>query len=199
MGFRSLFCRKRKMLKTTSSSSASTSSTSALPTAIPGSGRGRVAEELEYVFKKFDVNGDGKISSSELGSMMRSLGQAATEEELSKMIGEVDADGDGHISLEEFIELNTKGVDPDEVLENLRDAFSIFDIDGNGSITVEELHMVMASLGDQCSVDDCRKMIAGVDADGDGTIDFDEFKIMMTASASASGEFQINADNKKRQ
>ncbi|KAL4316233.1 hypothetical protein AHAS_Ahas15G0264600 [Arachis hypogaea] len=79
---------------------------------------------------------------------MGSLGQSASKEELDKMIREVDADGDGFISLGEFIELNTKDIDPNEVLENLKDAFSVFDIDGNGSITADELHNVMASLGE---------------------------------------------------
>ena len=88
--------------------------------------------ELEQVFKKFDVNGDGsKISASELGSIMGSLGHLATEEALKKMIVEVDTDGDGFIDLNEFVELNTKGVDFDEAMENLKDAFSVYDMDGN--------------------------------------------------------------------
>ncbi|KAG4990731.1 hypothetical protein JHK85_024795 [Glycine max] len=95
--------------------------------------------------------------------MMKSLGQPTTEEEIKRMIQEVDVEGDGHINLGEFLELNTKGADPDEILENLKDVFSIFNIDGNGSIIAEELNMVMASLGDACSIDECQKMIVGVD------------------------------------
>ncbi|KMS99714.1 hypothetical protein BVRB_1g021460 [Beta vulgaris subsp. vulgaris] len=140
-------------------------------------------EELEQVFKKFDVNGDGKISSSELGSMMGSLGQQVTEEELQTMIKEVDADGDGFIDFNEFITLNTKGIDSDEVLHNLKEAFSIYDADGNGKITADELQMVMKSLGDDFSIGECKKMINGVDRDGDGTINFDEFKAMMMMGA----------------
>ncbi|XVF02905.1 hypothetical protein REPUB_Repub04eG0215100 [Reevesia pubescens] len=140
-------------------------------------------QELEQVFKKFDVNGDGKISSSELGSIMGSFSQQPSEEELQKMIKEFDADGDGFINFKEFVELNTKGVDSDEVLENLKDAFSVYDIDGNGSISAEELHEVLKSLGDECSIAECRKMISGVDNDGDGMIDFEEFKVMMMAGA----------------
>lgn len=141
--------------------------------------RARIEEELEQVFKKFDVNGDGKICSSELGSIMASLGNAATEEELVNMIREVDSDGDGFIDLQEFIELNTKDIDSDEVLENLKDAFSVFDMDKNGSISAEELQTVLQSLGEECSLAECRKMISGVDCDGDGMISFEEFKTMM--------------------
>ncbi|MCI53328.1 putative calcium-binding protein CML25-like, partial [Trifolium medium] len=89
---------------------------------------------------------------------MASLGQPSTEQELNSMIREVDADGDGCISLQEFIELNTKGVDSDEILENLKDAFAVFDMDGNGSITAEELNTVMRSLGEECSLAECRRM-----------------------------------------
>ncbi|KAG2269613.1 hypothetical protein Bca4012_062636 [Brassica carinata] len=136
--------------------------------------------ELEAVFKKFDVNGDGKISSKELGAIMASLGNEVPEEVLEKAITEIDRKGDGYINFEEFVELNTKGMDQNDVLENLKDAFSVYDIDGNGAISAEELHEVLRSLGDECSIGECRKMIGGVDKDGDGTIDFEEFKIMMT-------------------
>lgn len=174
MGFKHLFSRKKKLIKSAGGSPIADRSP-----ALSVHSRARLTEELEEVFKKFDVNGDGKISASELGSIMGSLGQPATEEELHNMIREVDSDGDGFISLEEFIELNTKGVDSVEAMENIKDAFSVFDIDGNGSISAEELQMVLKSLGDDCSVTECRRMISGVDSDGDGQIDFEEFRVMM--------------------
>ena len=149
--------------------------------------RAQIEEELEHVFKKFDVNGDGKISASELGSIMGSLGHNASDEELESMIKEVDADGDGFIDLKEFIELNTADIDSEEGLENLREAFSVFDIDKNGSITAEELQNVLTSLGEESTLAECRKMINGVDADGDGMISFDEFKVMMMRGARFDG------------
>ncbi|KAL5553240.1 hypothetical protein UlMin_040641 [Ulmus minor] len=178
MSLKSLFGRKKKTDSPTPNTNTVPLETP-LPFRSPSvNARAQIAE-LEEVFKKFDVNGDGKISSSELGEIMGNLGQPSTEEELEKMIKEVDADGDGFIDLSEFVELNTKGVDSDEVLENLKDAFSVYDIDGNGSISAEELHEVLRSLGDECSIAECRKMIGGVDCDGDGMISFEEFKVMM--------------------
>ncbi|GMH27443.1 hypothetical protein Nepgr_029286 [Nepenthes gracilis] len=118
---------------------------------------------------------------------MSNLGQKVTDEELEIMIKEVDEDGDGFIDLNEFVELNTKGVDHEEILHNLKEAFSVYDVDGDGSITAQELQMVMKSLGDDCSIDECRKMIGGVDADGDGSISFEEFRVMMTVGSRLGG------------
>ena len=51
-------------------------------------------EEYKEAFSLFDKNGDGYISSKELGIVMRSLGQNPSEAELQDMINEVDFDGE---------------------------------------------------------------------------------------------------------
>lgn len=143
-------------------------------------------EELEDVFKRFDANGDGRISSSELGEILRSMGGRVGSQELGLMMKEADADGDGFISLEEFIDLNTKGNDRATCLEDLKNAFQVFDLDRNGSISADELYQVLKGMGDGSTREDCKNMITGVDRNGDGLINFEEFKTMMTSSSSAS-------------
>ena len=49
--------------------------------------------ELREAFSLFDKDGDGSISTKELGTVMRSLGQTPSDEELYDMVKEVDADG----------------------------------------------------------------------------------------------------------
>lgn len=49
--------------------------------------------EFKEAFSLFDKDGDGTISSKELGTVMRSLGQNPTEALLQEMVNEVDADG----------------------------------------------------------------------------------------------------------
>lgn len=52
-----------------------------------------VSAEFKEAFSLFDKDGDGTITTKELGTVMRSLGQNPTEAELQDMINEVDADG----------------------------------------------------------------------------------------------------------
>lgn len=70
-----------------------------------------VKAECDRIFKKFDANGDGKISSSELGESLKALG-SVTAEEVKTMMEEIDTDGDGFISYEEFENFakNNKGL-----------------------------------------------------------------------------------------
>ncbi|KAL3873879.1 hypothetical protein ACJMK2_036962 [Sinanodonta woodiana] len=67
----------------------------------------------------------------------------------------------------------------DEQIAELREAFSLFDKDGDGDISVKELGSVMKSLGQNPSEKELEDMIREVDVDGNGTIDFDEFLQMM--------------------
>jgi len=54
-----------------------------------------------------------------------------------------------------------------------RQAFRVFDIDGDGLIDADELRQTMANLGEQLSETDVRAMIREADRNGDGKVDFD--------------------------
>ncbi|KAD2805645.1 hypothetical protein E3N88_39022 [Mikania micrantha] len=139
--------------------------------------------DFEKVFRKFDANGDGKISITELGSILGALGSATPENELKDVMSEIDTDRDGFIDLEEFIEFQRRGcnaADGAAVNKELREAFDLYDLNKNGKISADELHSVLKMLGEKCSLKDCRKMIKSVDVDGDGCVNFEEFKKMMS-------------------
>jgi calmodulin len=77
---------------------------------------------------------------------MRSLGQNPTEVELQKMLNEIDVDRNGTIEFEEFLQLMSREwIDPEV---ETREAFKLFDKDGDGYVTATELKQVMAALGE---------------------------------------------------
>jgi centrin-1 len=75
------------------------------------------------------------------------------------------------------------GLSEDEI-EEIREAFNLFDTDGSGTIDPKELKAAMQSLGFEAKNQTIYQMIGDIDKDGSGSIDFDEFLDMMTAKMS---------------
>jgi|TARA_B110000902_G_C13909090_1_gene437538 Ca2+-binding EF-hand superfamily protein len=69
-------------------------------------------------------------------------------------------------------------------IEEIKEAFDLFDTDGSGTIDPQELKAAMQSLGFEAKNATIYQMIGDIDASGDGQIDFEEFLDMMTAKMS---------------
>uniref|UniRef100_A0A8C6WGM3 Centrin 4 n=1 Tax=Neogobius melanostomus TaxID=47308 RepID=A0A8C6WGM3_9GOBI len=71
-----------------------------------------------------------------------------------------------------------------EIKQEIKEAFDLFDTDGTGVIDVKELKVAMRALGFEPKKEEIKKMIADIDKEGSGTIDFDDFLNMMTVKMS---------------
>eukprot|EP00756_Hemistasia_phaeocysticola_P027406 Hpha_TRINITY_DN16117_c1_g1::TRINITY_DN16117_c1_g1_i1::g.6851::m.6851/K02183/CALM; calmodulin len=60
-------------------------------------------------------------------------------------------------------------------IQEFREAFLLFDADGSGSISVDELGEVMRSVGQACTEEEIQRLIKEADMDNNGVIDFPEF------------------------
>ena len=130
--------------------------------------------EFKEAFSLFDKDGDGTITTKELGTVMRSLGQNPTEAELMDMINEVDADGNGTIDFPEFLTMMARKMKDTDSEEEIVEAFKVFDKDGNGFISAAELRHVMTNLGEKLTDEEVDEMIREADVDGDGQINYEE-------------------------
>merc|ERR1712072_564450 len=68
----------------------------------------------------------------------------------------------------------------EEQLDEIREAFSLFDSDASGMIDIRELKAAMRALGFEVKNEELKKMVTDIDNDGNGTIEFVEFLQMMT-------------------
>ncbi|XP_023575556.1 calmodulin-like protein 3 [Octodon degus] len=137
--------------------------------------------EFREAFSLFDKDGDGCITTQELGTVMRSLGQNPTEAELQGMVNEIDRDGNGTVDFPEFLGMMARKMKDTDSEEEIREAFRVFDKDGNGYVSVAELRHVMTRLGEKLSDVEVEEMIQTADLDGDGQVNYEEFVHMLVS------------------
>ena len=81
-----------------------------------------------------------------------------------------------------------KVVFTDEQIAELKQAFALFDMDGSGEVSTDELGTVLETLGQKVTQEELVQIIAEVDQDGGGSVDFDEFVDLMSSRMSESNE-----------
>jgi len=66
-----------------------------------------------------------------------------------------------------------------EQIEELREAFKMFDKDGGGTISIAEIRSILDTRGERLSDGEMAELMAAIDTDRSGEIDFEEFTRMM--------------------
>jgi calcium-dependent protein kinase len=100
-------------------------------------------KELREAFMMLDDNKDGRLSKEELSNGFEKVfGYAATQEEVNEIFAKADSDNSGFIDYNEFIAatINKKKLFS---VTNLTEAFKMFDKDGNGSVSIDEIKAVI--------------------------------------------------------
>merc|ERR1712002_136788 len=110
---------------------------------------------------------------------MKMLGHKLNDEELEECIKMVDADGGGSVDIDEFMELmRTKTKEAQDEVE-VKEAFRVLDKVGKGEIHTDVIKELLQKLDDTLSEEDLGDLIAEIDSDGSGWVDYDEFKALM--------------------
>ncbi|KAJ1297302.1 hypothetical protein BS78_01G365300 [Paspalum vaginatum] len=151
------------------------------------------ALRLRRVFDLFDRNGDGEITLDEMASALDALGLGADRADLEAAVGSYIPAGSAGLRFDDFESLHRAlgdalfGPVPEVVPEeednegDMKEAFQVFDEDGDGFISAAELQSVLKKLGlpEARNLATVQEMICNVDHNRDGRVDFGEFKNMM--------------------
>jgi calcium-dependent protein kinase len=137
-------------------------------------------KNLRDTFLSLDENGDGLITYSELKEGLARCGLAEVPSDLKEIMEGIDADGSGVIDYTEFLAatIQRRQYIQEDVCWT---AFRVFDMNGDGKITPQELKLVLnnGNISDVLDVQATTDVLNDVDKNGDGTIDFQEFMGMM--------------------
>ncbi|XP_014233356.1 troponin C-like isoform X1 [Trichogramma pretiosum] len=141
-------------------------------------------QQLQMAFDAFDHQKKGIVSTDMIGTMLGMLGHEIRSSVLSEVIAEFDPHGRKEIRFDTFCNLAARfledDADAEAVQAELREAFRLYDKEGNGYITTEVFRDILHELDDNLTPEELDMMIDEIDADGSGTLDFDEFMEAMT-------------------
>jgi calmodulin len=159
-------------------------------------------QEYREVFEMFDKDKDGTINLSELNDALYlifmgnntnnnntminmsnseindSNSNFLTHEMGKKLLSDIDVDGNEKIDFEEFVVLihkRCKNKQSDILKTDLEEAFRVFDKDGNGRISTEELLNVLMIINDKLTEEEINEILEEADIDKDGYINYVEF------------------------
>jgi calcium-dependent protein kinase len=133
-----------------------------------------VSEEMK-IFFALDKNRDGYITLKELKEGMK---DNENVDELAEILKGVDIDNNGAINYTEFIAATLDQTKMLSEQSKIKDAFRIFDKDGDGKIDESELKAALDSEDTKIF----KEMIKECDTNNDGKVDYDEFAKMMTTN-----------------
>ncbi|KAL8274699.1 hypothetical protein Esti_001414 [Eimeria stiedai] len=133
---------------------------------------------LHDAFAALDKNADGVLTVNEIQQGLQQCG--VNGDDVLEVLKELDTDGNGTIDYTEFIaaSMDHKIYEQESACQN---AFRVFDLDGDGKISVDELQKVLETnyIKEAFSKETVMEMMREGDLNNDGMIDFDEFMRMM--------------------
>lgn len=154
--------------------------------------------DVRRVFSMVDVDGSGSVEDAELDDLVVVLGipisliPEVKKLQMQYLMGELDEDGSGSVDFKEFrawykrtdMKLLTKRMNS---LEKSALYFLSFDKSGAGELTGNDIQSLHAALHKAKLIkDDYDKFLHAIDADGSGTISFEEFIAWMDEKGKSS-------------
>ncbi|CAB9504884.1 MAP kinase-activated protein kinase 2 (Fragment) [Seminavis robusta] len=158
--------------------------------------RQRLQEEkgaIDAAFRALDVNGDGKLSKNEvLKGFSTVFGYDPMKDEVDRIFSQMDTDSSGFVEFAEFVvaSLHEKGMLGQD--NRIQKAYQRLDVEGNGSVSVENLELALVAAASSSSSQHTTRMTSPsesihrllqiADRDGDGYLSYDEFVALIMES-----------------
>ena len=131
---------------------------------------------MKEILNLYDPNNEGFVQSKDISSILKAMGRNLEHEDEQNFKEAADPEGTGVISKDNFLTtVEAMFSLTKENVNELLEAFKVFDINNTGKISVKNLKNVLMNYGNEFKENEIDEIIKYIDVDKSGNIDIEDF------------------------
>ena len=131
---------------------------------------------MKEVLDLYDPDNEGYVKSRDIAKILRAMGRTLEDDDEQNFLQAADPDNSGKISKDNFLAtVEAMFSLAKEEVNELLDAFKVFDLKNTGKISVKNFKKVLTDIGQECSEEEVDDILKYIDIDRDGNINIKDF------------------------
>ena len=131
---------------------------------------------MRQVLDIYDPNDEGTVQTKDISKILKAMGRTLNNDDELNFRETADPENTGVISKDKFLStVEAMFSLPDENINELLEAFKVFDVKNTGKISVKNFKNVLVNIGQQFNEDEVDEILKYIDVDRDGNINIKDF------------------------
>ena len=131
---------------------------------------------MRQILDIYDPNDEGTVPTKEISKILKAMGRTLNNDDEQNFREAADPENTGVISKDKFLStLEEMFSLPDENINELLEAFKVFDVKDTGKISVKNFKNVLVNIGQQFNEEEVNEILKYIDVDRDGNINIKDF------------------------
>ena len=131
---------------------------------------------MKEVLDLYDPDNEGFVKSRDIAKILRAMGRTLEDDDEQNFVQAADPDNTGKISKDNFLAtVEAMFSLAKEEVNELLDAFKVFDLKNTGKISVKKFKKVLTDIGQDFSEEEVEDILKYIDVDRDGNINIKDF------------------------
>ena len=131
---------------------------------------------MKQILEIYDPNDEGTVSSKDISKILKAMGRTLNNDDEKNFREAADPENTGVISKDKFLStVESMFSLPDENINELLEAFKVFDVKNTGKISVKNFKNILVNIGQQFNEDEVDEILKYIDIDRDGNITIKDF------------------------
>ena len=131
---------------------------------------------MKEVLDLYDPDNEGFVKSRDIAKILRAMGRTLEDDDEQNFVQAADPDNTGKISKDNFLAtVEAMFSLAKEEVNELLEAFKVFDLKNTGKISVKNFKKVLTDIGQEFSEEEVEDILKYIDIDRDGNINIKDF------------------------